>query len=591
MATIDSSVTISTEPVEVDLRIGDAEITIKPKESPATTGTSFDIVAGFPGPKGDPGDVGPPGPPGEPGEPGLPGSDGAPGPKGDPGDQGPPGIQGPAGDPGPPGSDGAAGPQGAPGVMGPPGQTGPPGSQGPPGVEGPVGPQGPQGLQGPAGTGAPGDQGPQGDPGPQGPEGPQGLQGPQGLPGDPGPKGDPGNPGAIGPAGAAGPAGPQGPQGDVGSQGPQGPTGPPGLVWRGNWSAGVQYAVNDIVSYNGTYYRVIQAHLSANVVPGPPGIATGQYSVFVPKGVQGDPGPQGPQGPAGAVGPAGPQGPKGDTGADSTVPGPAGPAGSAGPAGPQGNPGAQGPAGAGVPTGGAIGQALVKASAADRDTTWADVASGGGGAALDGPRMMRGMLNSDATIARGTGYSTVKVATGKYRVNFNTAFGSAPVCVATGTAASGPGGRTIVTVTSTVDFVEFWAYQVVSGAWALADAAFEFTATEPGDGKMGSKGDKGDKGADGGPRIVRGAVAGSGAIQYGSGFTVTKTGTGIYVITFNTPMTNPPAVSHNPIAGVSNFSTRTDTNFPTVNGFSVRAVVANTNGATDAAFTFIAVET
>lgn len=71
-------------------------------------------------------------------------------------------------------------------------------------------------------------------------------------------------------------------------------------------------------------------------------------------------GPAGPQGPAGGTGPQGPQGPQGN-------------------AGPQGATGPQGPAGVGVPAGGVTGQALVKASNADHDTTWTTISATPGG--------------------------------------------------------------------------------------------------------------------------------------------------------------------------------------------------------------------
>jgi hypothetical protein len=57
------------------------------------------------------------------------------------------------------------------------------------------------------------------------------------------------------------------------------------------------------------------------------------------------------------------------------VMGPTGNTGSAGPAGSTGHTGASGPAGGGVPTGGNVGYALVKASNSDLDTTWSDVTS------------------------------------------------------------------------------------------------------------------------------------------------------------------------------------------------------------------------
>src|SRR5690606_10652900 len=48
--------------------------------------------------------------------------------------------------------------------------------------------------------------------------------------------------------------------------------------------------------------------------------------------------------------------------------------------GPKGDPGEQGPPGAGVPAGGAAGQVLAKATAADHDTQWIDPPTGGDGA-------------------------------------------------------------------------------------------------------------------------------------------------------------------------------------------------------------------
>jgi hypothetical protein len=244
-----------------------------------------------------------------------------------------------------------------------------------PGPPGSVGPQGPQGIQGP-----------QGVPGATGPQGPQGLQGPIGPIG---PKGDTGAVGPTGPAGATGPTGPKGDTGASGAQGPQGIPGPTGatgpmgpqgpagvgIVLKGTvdtvndlpldpqqGDAWVVEATGDLWSWNGT------AWVNLGPIQGPQG-ETG------PQGEPGIPGPQGPIGPQGSEGQQGIQGPKGDPGND----GPAGPQGVQGPAGatgPQGNPGATGAPGPGVAAGGAAGQILAKASAADFATQWIDTPSG-----------------------------------------------------------------------------------------------------------------------------------------------------------------------------------------------------------------------
>lgn len=112
--------------------------------------------------------------------------------------------------------------------------------------------------------------------------------------------------------------------------------------------------------------------------------------------VTGPEGPIGPQGPPGPEGPAGPPGPQGEIGPRG-VPGVEGPQGSQGPPGQPGDPGLQGPPGPqgpegpqgpqgvpgfGVPTGGAAGQYLRKASDANFDTEWANPPSEQGGEAF-----------------------------------------------------------------------------------------------------------------------------------------------------------------------------------------------------------------
>ena len=95
-------------------------------------------------------------------------------------------------------------------------------------------------------------------------------------------------------------------------------------------------------------------------------------------GTDGTDGAQGPQGVAGAQGAAGTNGTDG-------APGAAGAAGTDGNDGTDGTDGAQGAAGSagadglGVPSGGATGEVLAKASAADNDTEWVAQTGGAGG--------------------------------------------------------------------------------------------------------------------------------------------------------------------------------------------------------------------
>ena len=134
-----------------------------------------------------------------------------------------------------------------------------------------------------ASSGTGGTVGPAGPVGPQGPAGPVGLQGPAGA------------------AGAAGPAG---------TTGPAGPQGAAGLTYQGAYTAGVSYALHDVVTFAGSSYVSLAANNEANT----PGVAP-QWGVLAAQGVAGPVGPAGPAGVAGAAGatgaagPAGPQGP------------------------------------------------------------------------------------------------------------------------------------------------------------------------------------------------------------------------------------------------------------------------------------------
>jgi len=114
---------------------------------------------------------------------------------------------------------------------------------------------------------------------------------------------------------------------------------PSSFNWRNDWSIdGIEYKVDDVVSYTGSSYICILAHKSnENCLPTNKAL----WNIIAhkgdtgPQGIQGETGPQGPKGdtgPQGIQGETGPQGPKGDTG-------PQGIQGDIGPQGPKGEDG------------------------------------------------------------------------------------------------------------------------------------------------------------------------------------------------------------------------------------------------------------
>lgn len=161
----------------------------------------------------------------------------------------------------------------------------------------------------------------------------------------------------VGLPGSTGPAGPQGPTGPKGDPGEQGPKGDPGDT-------------------------------------GPTG-PKGDKGDTGPAGPKGDKGDQGDPGPAGADGQDGAPGAKGDQGEPGEQ-GAKGDTGDTGATGPKGDPGE------GVPVGGATGQVLAKASAADFDTEWvAQSGGGGGGPAVVDAEPIAAAEDSDHTLELG----------------------------------------------------------------------------------------------------------------------------------------------------------------------------------------------
>ena len=188
--------------------------------------------------------------------------------------------------------------------------------------------------------------------------GPAGIGGVQGLPGATGPvgaTGSAGRAGSTGSTGATGQVGTMGPQGPVGATGLQGPVGATGassaqgtgaLVYQGNYSSVVNYALGDVVLWQGTSYTSLVASNHGNT----PSFTPQQWGILSPQGptgltgATGAPGAPGPQGLPGSVGPNGPLGPQGlqgiagQAGAQG-IPGATGETGLSGPMGPQGVPG------------------------------------------------------------------------------------------------------------------------------------------------------------------------------------------------------------------------------------------------------------
>ena len=84
---------------------------------------------------------------------------------------------------------------------------------------------------------------------------------------------------------------------------------------------------------------------------------------------------------------------------------------------------------------------------------------------------MTGRVNTDGTIAAGTGFTVIKGTAGRYRVLFNTAFASAPVALAI--AFSGA-ARFVELTNITAAEAEFLVWTT---APALQDGAFTFLVT------------------------------------------------------------------------------------------------------------------
>ncbi len=195
---------------------------------------------------------------------------------------------------------GAAGPQGATGAAGAQGQQGVAGPQGASGVAGATGPAGPQGqpvaFRGAWNVGSAyvtGDA--------------VFYNGSAWIATSPisgTPPGSAAQWSLLAQAGATGATGPQGQTGAAGQSGATGATGAtgaqgdPGLLWRGTYNSGINYAARDAVAYNGASYVSL---IAVNVGNTPGAAGNTEWALLAAAGAQGTQGAAGTNGAAGAA--------------------------------------------------------------------------------------------------------------------------------------------------------------------------------------------------------------------------------------------------------------------------------------------------
>jgi collagen type VII alpha len=196
-------------------------------------------------------------------------------------------------------------------------------------------------------TGATGVTGFTGITGATGPTGATGVTGAQGVTG------------VTGPIGATGSQGFQGFTGTTGTTGATGPTGATGTTgagfgFQGAFNPSASYAINDVVTFNGSTYVATAANAGPSNQA--PNVNTDAWTVMAQEGatgITGVTGPTGTTGPTGSTGITGATGPTGTTGAQgfTGTTGPTGPTGSQGIQGFTGTTGTTGTTGATGPTG------------------------------------------------------------------------------------------------------------------------------------------------------------------------------------------------------------------------------------------------
>ena len=340
----------------------------------------------------------------------------------------------------------------------------------------------------------------------------------QGAQGPAGPTGPTGATGATGSVGATGATGPQGPAGVAGATGAAGTNGS-GFAFRNAFVASASYAIDDVVTFNGSSYVAILA--SAGPGNPTPNLNPSAWSVMAQVGAAGA---TGAQGPAGTTGATGPQGAAGATGAQGPT-GPQGLQGLIGLTGAQGQSGAAGTNGTGfdfrdafdpsasyaiddvVSFNGSTYVAVVASAGPsnpnpDVNTDWSVMAQQGATGATGvegaaGPQGLQGLTgatgsqgSAGAAGANGISFTFRNAfdASASYAVNDVVSFGgSSYVAIATN---AGPSNPTPDTNT------EVWSVMAQQGADGAAGAAGA-TGSTGSQGATGSTGSTGATGAQG----------------------------------------------------------------------------------------------
>lgn len=92
-------------------------------------------------------------------------------------------------------------------------------------------------------------------------------------------------------------------------------------------------------------------------------------------------------------------------------------------------------------------------------------------------------------------------------------------------------------------------------------------------------------------KVIRGIIdtTGSGSIVEGSGFTISRTGTGQVTVTFSASFSDVPAIVLSPGESAGGIGAKLATSAPTASAFQMVVFATTTAGAVDSLFHFIAI--